>query len=138
VCILPSLAPVRDVVSLREREREREARRGTDATGNGNTTGEDPTHRTPPTGDLYREKDPAGDPPLEGRATQGTRTEHTQTVPSMGTAGATASTTKENSRASRGSGGGGFTFTGARYTWGGATHGEEERGDMYQTSFAPT
>jgi len=32
---------------LLERERVREARRGTDATGNGNTTGEDPTHRGP-------------------------------------------------------------------------------------------
>jgi len=35
------------VVRQREREHEREARRGTDATGNRNTTGEDPTHRGP-------------------------------------------------------------------------------------------
>jgi len=41
--------------------REREARRGTDATGNGNTTGEDPH----PTGDPHRGEDLAEDPPPE-------------------------------------------------------------------------
>jgi len=36
--------------------------------------------RTPPTGDPHRGEDPAEDPPPEGRATQGTHTEHTQTL----------------------------------------------------------
>ena len=35
--------------------------------------------RTPPTGDPHRGEDPAEDPPPEGRATQGTHTEHTDT-----------------------------------------------------------
>ena len=56
---------------LREREREREARRGTDAAGNRNKG------RTSPTGDPHRGEDPAEDPPPEGRATQETHTEHT-------------------------------------------------------------
>ena len=34
--------------------------------------------RTPPTGDPHRGEDPAEDPPPEGRAKQGTYTEHTQ------------------------------------------------------------
>ena len=62
------------VPRLRERERKREARRGTDATGNGNTAGED--RRVPPTGDPHRGEGPAEGPPPEGRATQGTHTEH--------------------------------------------------------------
>jgi len=63
-------------VSLqRERGHEQEARRRADATGNRNTTGE----RTPPTGDPHRGEGPAADPPPEGRSTQGTHTEHTQT-----------------------------------------------------------
>ena len=36
--------------------------------------------RTPPTGDPHRREDPAENPPPEGRATQGTHTEHTQTA----------------------------------------------------------
>ena len=40
--------------------------------------------RTPPAGDLHRGKDPAEDPPPEGRATQGTHTEHTQTLTYLG------------------------------------------------------
>ena len=55
---------------MRVREREREARRGTDATGNGSTTGEDPD-----TGDPHRREDSSEDPP----PSQGTHTEHTQT-----------------------------------------------------------
>jgi len=58
------------IIPLREREREREARRETYATGSGNT---------PPTGDPHRGEDPAEEPPPEGRATQGTHTEHTLT-----------------------------------------------------------
>jgi len=59
----------------REREHEREARRGTDAAGIRNTTGEGSTHRGPiqrrgpATGDPHRREDPAEDPPPEGRAT---------------------------------------------------------------------
>jgi len=59
--------------SQREREHEGEARRRIYAIGHRNTTGE----RTPPTGDPHRGGDPAEDPPPEGRATQGTHTEHT-------------------------------------------------------------
>jgi len=42
-----SLLVLVSIPQLRERERTREARRGTDATGNRNTTGGDPTHRGP-------------------------------------------------------------------------------------------
>jgi len=35
--------------------------------------------RTPPTGDPHKGEDPAEDPPPEGRATQGTHTDHRQT-----------------------------------------------------------
>jgi len=42
-------------------------------------TGTRQGRRSPPTGDPHREEDPAEDPPPEGRATQGTYTEHTQT-----------------------------------------------------------
>jgi len=44
----PGRVPEKGLVGKeREREHEREARRETDATGNRNTTGEDPTHRGP-------------------------------------------------------------------------------------------
>jgi len=39
--------------------------------------------RTLPTGDPHRGEDPIEDPPPEGRATQGTHTEHTQTTCSV-------------------------------------------------------
>ena len=40
--------------------------------------------RTPPTGDPHRGEDPAEDTPPEGRATQGTHTEHTDRFDSRG------------------------------------------------------